>query len=358
MLIRQNFFDAKNQTYKGPLCQYDYNSVEIGNLLEFLRELPNSNRIYLIDSTDLKLDLPPDGFDTYIIGCFGELANIDFLTKINQKYSNRKLICLSSQNFSDCSQLNHFKIYYIEHLHKIIKYFPQQNFKKLKERQGYHSILSRRMEPHRYLFTAALLSRYPDSIYSLVRLFEGTKFTFEKLLEEIENRLVYIVNDKTLHNVLQSLMEQQPKILDGHQWSLDNIAYTEAKLHWVNESIFTSIPNHPTAYLTEKIVKPIVSTTPFVALGQTNIYKRLKDLKFDTGQDIFSIDFDDTETEANRIEKIFKLMDKLSLDFINDNIEKFQNTADYNFHHCYQDLNSHCENLNQKTICDVVSYAK
>lgn len=356
MIIRRNIIDPKTQTYKGTLDQYNFTSPEIGNLLEFLQDCTHKEKIWLVDSTDLLFDMPPKGYDTYIIGCFGELANLEYLNKLDKEYSTSKLVCLTSQDLTNCCSLENFQIFYIEHLHKLKTYFPQTDVKSLLDRNNLHSITSRRFEPQRYLFTAALLTLYPNSIYSLVRMFESKRFGFEQLALELENRFAYTISDPLIESKIKKLLDDEPKILPGHQWSIDNDAYLNSKCHWVTESIFLSLENAPTAYITEKTIKPIVAGCAFVLIGQSGVYHRLHQLGFQTNYDLFGIEFDHGHIDSIRIEKILALMKKLDDEFIFDNVSQLQQSVNYNYNHFYNQLASTCDQLNAQAKLDAVKY--
>lgn len=343
------------QTYSGPLSDYSYSSVEFGDLLSFLKQVQRPNKVFLIDSVDLNPSLPSRDFDTYIIGCFGEYANVNFLQQMDKLYADKKLICITSQEI-DFQLLPNFRVYNIEHLHKLQTYFIKNTFKQLKERTYLHSILTRRVDVHRYLFTAALLSRSGNVTYSLVKVAEDKKISlveFEQLLREYLN---YQINEPKVREILADLLMADAKILPGGQWSLYNDAYTNTKLHWVNESVFLSIAGEPRAYITEKTIKPIVSCTPFIILGQSKTYARLKKLHINTYDEIFEIKHDDIEAEPNRIEKIFKLMESCTCEFINDNLVELQKIADYNYDYFYHGISKHCEELNSFAYNQIVDY--
>jgi len=354
MLIERPILNPYTTTYKGSLSKYHYASSEFDNLLDFLREVTNPDEVYLIDSLDFNYEMPPQNFESYIVGFFGEFGNLQFLKEIEQHLPNKKLICLSSQYILD-GYLEHFQVYQIEHIHKLFRYFPRKDTVSLKDRNNLHSILSRRTEVQRVLFIAALLSYYDKVIYSFVNFFANADLEkdFVKFLKNYHN---YELRDLSIRQKVQKVLTEPAKVLQGHQWSINNLAYQDVLLHWVNESVFTSSDNEPLAYITEKTIKPIVSGTPFVVLGQPYVYERLESLGINTYRDIFEIDFDVNISSAERIEKILELMSKCSKEFLYDNVNELQNIADYNIDYFYNGLSEHCENKNSHNYQKILEY--
>ena len=82
MLIERPILNPYTTTYKGPLSKYHYASSEFDNLLDFLREVTNPDEVYLIDSLDFNYEMPPQNFESYIVGFFGEFGNLQFLKEM------------------------------------------------------------------------------------------------------------------------------------------------------------------------------------------------------------------------------------------------------------------------------------
>lgn len=353
---------AGNQTYNGPLPDYHYQNSEIGNLLDFLQQIKRSYRVWLIDNLDYGTKFPKSGFDIYVVGCFGEAARYDFLKQLNDCYSNKKIICLTPQAVN-LQGLDNIKVYNIEHLHTLINFFPKTNTTDLAQRDYLHSILTRRLELHRILFTALLLNSHQKVLYSMVKLPGAeysnpkadwmTKFLPDEFVQSINNKFGYLCNTAIANKIKELLTET--RVVEGTQWDIANGAYQNTIVHWVNETIFMTEDLSPTAYITEKTIKPIVSRTPFVVLGQINTYQRLKRLGFRIYDNVFNIDFDHG-TESDRIEKIHKLIVQLDQTTVNSNLDKLQSDADWNYEYFYKGFAEHCKSLNSIVINEIIEY--
>lgn len=353
---------AGSQTYNGPLPGYCYQNSEIGNLLDFLQQIKRSYRVWLIDNLDYGTAFPKAGFDIYIVGCFGEAASYDFLKQLNDSYSDKRLICLTAQAVN-LQGLNNIKVFNIEHLHTLINFFPKTNTTDLAQRVNLHSILTRRLELHRILFTAFLLTSHRKVFYSMVKLPGAeysnpkadwmTKFSPDEFLQSINNKFDYKCSNTVANKIKELLTET--RIVDGNQWDTSNDAYQNTIVHWINETIFMTEGLSPTAYITEKTIKPIVSRTPFVVLGQINTYQRLKRLGFRIYDNVFDIDFDQG-IESNRIEKIHKLMVQLDQATIDSKLDKLQADANWNYEYFYKGFAEHCKSLNSIAINEIIEY--
>lgn len=79
--------------------------------------------------------------------------------------------------------------------------------------------------------------------------------------------------------------------------------------HFINVVTETTI--HTDVFISEKTWKPIIGMRPFLILGDYNIYPQLKDLGFDTFDDVFGVWWDNKnwETRAERIISILKGFD-------------------------------------------------
>lgn len=89
----------------------------------------------------------------------------------------------------------------------------------------------------------------------------------------------------------------------------------------------------PNLLLSEKIFKPIAFRHPFIVWGQSGVLKKLKELGFETYNNLFDESYDTEQDEATRLDKLVANIslvanqpyDKLTLDKIQHNYELFFN---------------------------------
>ena len=332
-------FNVATRTYCGPLSNYHYNNSEIGDLWSWIRAVRSKEKIYFIDNLWWDAELPQDTYDCYVIGVFGEFANTRFLEQLDQRCANVPGYVLTSINI-DSARYKNLKILSYEHLQQYKMFFPKTPYDPLSVRTNMHSILTRRVDFHKTIFTAALLNKCPELEYSFCFVGSGqfNQEHFDKNYRDYVN-----IDTSEFSKEISQLLTQGPKVFsDVGQWSIDIPAYKNTILHWVNEAIFLSIDANPTGYLTEKIIKPIVSGTPFVLLSQKHSYKRLKALGFNVYDEMFDLSWDDAD-DIDRANGILKLMNtcKHGID-----ITVAQKIADYNYNHFYNGLEPVTEQIN------------
>jgi hypothetical protein len=133
--------------------------------------------------------------------------------------------------------------------------------------------------------------------------------------------------------------------------------YQDAWVNLTNESWHyskTIFNNHnfyyPGPYLTEKTFKPLLAGRPFLAVGQCNTYKTLKELglSVDFG---FDINYDTDSGDLTRIKDIFSTIDYIQ----NTNLDHlFQSGIDAVRHNLNYIRNNnlfvHCEDLNTESV--------
>jgi hypothetical protein len=339
--------------YSGPLAEYRYPSyLEFRGLLSFLKQINSKHRIHLTDIMYWDMPYPDSDFDVYIICAFGEFINEEFINHIdsNPKFADKHLILLTSQLYEPHNLLK-FKVFYIEHMHTIVDFFKPAPYSKLVARQHTHSLLSRRNALHKSLVLNHLLKRYPNAEYTLANL-ETTEFKIQTVQQDAQLVLGLNISDSVADEIIK--LHQNTKTVSGHQWSIDNNLYKNTKLNWAVESIFLTRQNCPTAYLTEKIIKPITSGSCFVLVSQMHSYQRLRLLGFETFENKFQIDFDH-ESDQIRLDSIFQLIDLKNFDDILNDPE-IQHLVDYNYHYFFNDFFNNVESTNQSKIENLLDY--
>jgi hypothetical protein len=149
-------------------------------------------------------------------------------------------------------------------------------------------------------------------------------------------------------------LHQNPVTVDGPQWGVDNPVYQNSQLIWTAESIFVSQDNGPTAYITEKLMKAVISGSPFIAVSQKNTLERLRLLGFETYEKEFGIDYDD-KSDIDRYTAIFDLIDNFNLKPVLESA-KVQDIADYNHNYFYTKFYNHVEQNNIELIDQLIEY--
>lgn len=349
-------FQLWNPTsYYGDLKNYSFPcDKEFSDLLLFLRGIKSNKKCHLTDVNYWDMKYPPTGYDIYIICAFGEFVNEDFLNKIEQDtYFEDKLVVLITSQYWETNKFNLIKVFHLEHLQTITRFFDPTESKNIIERSHCHGILSRRTAIHKSYTLVNLLDRFlkdvqytfcnaPEQEYSLQTLNQDLNLYYPGL-DLTDNQL----------NIL-TYLHDNPTMVDGHQWSIDNYVYAESQLIWTPESIFLSRENAPTAYLTEKTFKAIVSRSPFIIIGQKHSYARLTSLGFMDYTDEFNIQFDDL-SDLDRFAGLIELMDTFDFSsFLTSS--KAQEIADYNYHYFFNNFVTYVNKQNEKKIEQILEF--
>jgi hypothetical protein len=340
-------------SYKGALSNYRYANWQFSNLLDFLSQVKNPDKIWIGDNLDWTISHTqvPNNYDTYIFGYFGEFVNTDFLQKINIRLADKKLILLSS---TDCStfDLSNFQKFYLEHLHHWVKHYPKTVYSPLRMRSYQHSILVGRLAVHKIIALAQLKVLYPNLLYSYQKKSSG---------EIYESN--FFSHYQTIHNInLSSDLKQQIQQLfddapvthfskndnqSSQIWfNSDLPAYSNSIFHWSVESIYQTLNNFPKSYLTEKSMKPFTTGTPFAVLGQKHTQERLCRLGFQPYFDYQKLD----DTDDN-----FRLLDTINAIDIKD-LDHLQSIVDFNYNWFYNNFFDHVEKINADTKRTVLDY--
>ena len=90
--------------------------------------------------------------------------------------------------------------------------------------------------------------------------------------------------------------------------------------HWRSHfaTVVTESCHHTDVFLSEKIFKPLIGMRPFLVLGDRNIYVKLKELGFDTFEDLFPNVGLDNENYERRAENLLKDLRKICLTPLKD----------------------------------------
>jgi hypothetical protein len=340
--------------YSGCLAQYTYpENIECQKLLQFLKRVINKKRVHLTDVNYWKMPYPLPEYEIYIVCAFGEFVNEDFIHTLDEDplFTNKHIILITSQYYQP-TNLKNVKVFYLEHMHTIVDYFCSKTYTKLSERSHCHGLLSRRNAVHKSLVLNRLYNNHVDSLLYTICNIESTEFQIQNLAQDSRYILGVKLSEQEVSDI--TALHNNPISIPGHQWSVNNNIYNNTKLNWAVESIFLSREFCPTAYLTEKIIKPIVAGSCFVLVSQQHSYQRLKSWGFETFENIFQLDFDQ-DTDPVRLEKIYHLIDTTDFNDILCNPE-IQQAVDYNHAYFFGDFVKNIDQSNEPRIEEIIKY--
>ena len=135
-------------------------------------------------------------------------------------------------------------------------------------------------------------------------------------LASLENKLrktdddIVISDDEwtKLATLPQRILAHPDDDTDHNDRTTDHIAYTSACLNIITET--TS--RNETPQLTEKSFKPILAGQFFIMIGNRGLIQYMRDIGFDTLDDIIDHSYDDIEDDRDRISAAVKELDRLN----------------------------------------------
>ena len=148
---------------------------------------------------------------------------------------------------------------------------------------------------------------FNDMIFGWGRRTGWTKDFLEQ--EDFINDIV-ISDDEwaKLATLPQRILAHPDDDTDHNDRTTDHIAYTNACLNIITET--TS--RNDTPQLTEKSFKPILAGQFFIMIGSRGLIQYMRDLGFDTFDDIINHSYDNIEDERERISTAIKELDRLN----------------------------------------------
>ena len=336
--------DWKKTTYSGPLKSYTYpRDIECGDLLHFLKQVDSNKKIHLTDVIFYD-NYPPAGYDMYIVCAFGEAVDEEYVNRLDADDLRPNPVLITSQLYHT-TNYKRVQVFYLEHLHTIKRFFNKTEYSKLSTRSKTHGSLSRRNSFHKTILTAKLLNKFPNDLnYSFCNL--DLNCGVANLKDFYPNLNLTDADLTTIEH-----LKNNPIVIPGEQWDIDNIVYQDSKLIWTLESTFLSKLNSPVAYLTEKIVKSIITGSVFVLVAQQNSYKRLNNMGFES---VIKLSSDD-KLDSDRFEELFDLIDNFDFDALL-NSKETQEIVDYNYNYFWGAFYSHMLYRNQSRIEEILDY--
>lgn len=227
------------------------------------------------------------------------------------------------------------------------------------------SSLANRHEYHKAAITAYILNNF---------LMEDTIISWHKW--NAREEIYYLADDYSIDKKIKQqlsskkFLETESIEFDIFDNSLntpninihwDNAAYLDCAVNITNESTFSSIGvistdrsvAIPGPFITEKTIKPLLSGTAFLHVGQPFLLRKLNELGIDTNFG-FPSDYDNEPFEDDRILKIYKsiefimnsTIDELyqnSYDAIVNNLDCIKNGVFYN--NCKKHNNKHVDKI-------------
>jgi len=337
--------------YSGELKNYKYPSdVEFGDLLTFLKQVDVNKKIHLTDVIFNRYPLP--GYDMYIVCAFGEAVDEDFINRLDADESLPNPVLITSQLYNT-TNYKRVKVFHLEHMHTIRRFFQKTEYTKLSNRTTTHSILSRRTALHKTLLTVKLLAKFPTNLnYTFNSWQPGEVFEYtENSIEQGLDLFYPGMQITDLEKAKIKNLHQTPVVIPGDHWGIDNKMYQDSKLVWATESIFFSKQHAPVAYLTEKTIKPIISGSAFVSVAQQLGQQRLDNLGFKSIIELQT----DTRTDQERFGELFNLIDNYDFEDLLSRPET-QEIVDYNYSYFWGAFYSHIEYRNRDRITEILDY--
>jgi hypothetical protein len=133
--------------------------------------------------------------------------------------------------------------------------------------------------------------------------------------------------------------------------NLTNESWHYSKTIFDNQNFY-----YPGPYLTEKTFKPLLAGRPFLAVGQCNTYKTLKELglSVDFG---FDISYDTDSGDLTRIKGIFSAIDHIQNTNLDDLFQSGIDAVRYNLNYIKNnELFVHCEDLNTESVRSIKDF--
>ena len=283
----------------------------------------------------------PKGHDLYVVSFHYERVECEWL--INQcKKISQPIIVLndgSSYDFPWPSNVHFFNFYsWHIHLNQIMEWFPNRQIRNLKYKI---SAVCNRITQSKLLVTTALLENF-NRKELLVKL--GTWLEEKNVhnrqptgVEKLDN-LSKIFFEKYYGHVI--LVDDFTD--DTHNFQRVNSIpwqpfYLESAIHLSNESYHYSMMSHngvtsicPGPHISEKTFKCLLSQTPFISVGQFNLYGQLTKLglKFDYGN--INLSWDQDPGNLSRLSSIIDTIIDLKNYSISDIDEMTQESSKHN----------------------------
>jgi hypothetical protein len=181
-----------------------------------------------------------------------------------------------------------------------------------------------------YLLKEYLTGNYSDSYFSFLMyiteyndlLMVGDMIEQEMISKNIESYNSLLPIELDTHNITD---KSSFSVMDTFKKEL----FLDSCINLVTESSF--VGNE--LFLSEKILKPILSYQPFIVFGPYGYLNRLKEYGFKTFSDFWDEGYDNIESPHDRIDVLINLvrtLNNLSIEEMNELYQKTKNICIYN----------------------------
>lgn len=206
----------------------------------------------------------------------------------------------------DCTHIGntsegHYFSFWVEFIDFYKKYFFDECYTSKPNLQYHFMCLNNKPNDHRRYLLNKIFEQeiiYKKGNISVLQRDAGYNFEHPIILEE--NRPPELVSMFYDHEVLS----------DKH--IANDIISLGDPIHWNSHfvNVVTESAAHTDVFLSEKIFKPIIGLRPFLALGDRNLYPKLREFGFDTFEDLFpnvGLDVDRDKRADNLIKDLKKV---------------------------------------------------
>ena len=171
----------------------------------------------------------------------------------------------------------HYFSFWISFIHRHMDTFFDECYTELPNLKKHFMCLNHQPHQHRRYFLNYLFEtgRFKDGIISAVKPHEEYDFQNPIILKE--NRPPHIMKNFAEWEILSETHLANDII------SLGDPTYWNS--HFC--TVITESCMHSDVFLSEKTFKPIIGLRPFIIIGDTGVYAKLKEMGFDTFEDLF-----------------------------------------------------------------------
>ena len=293
--------------------------------MNWLQELPKNTYFALwlkLPSVNSLIELPP-GHNLYVVSFHSERFDLGWIMEQAKKI-DAPIIVLndgSCYNTPFPSNIYFFNYYsWHQHLDTIMTWFPNKQPRQVKYKV---SVVCNRITQSKMLISTAIME-YLDRHDCMIKLGDWLEEKNIHYRQPTNNAVLDELADIFFNQYFGKTIE-----IDDFSNKTDNVQrknsnpwqplYTEAALHFTNESYHYSLMNgkygqsiEPGPAYSEKTFKCLVAGTPFIAVGQFESYRYLEELglKFDYGD--IDLAWDKDPGNLTRMEGMINMIKNLS----------------------------------------------
>jgi hypothetical protein len=293
--------------------------------MNWLQELPKNTYFALwlkLPSVNSSVKLPP-GHNLYVISFHSEHFDLNWLLEQTKKI-NSPIIVLNDGGYYDSPlppNVYFFNYYsWHQHLNTMMSWFPDRHTRQVKYKVS--AVCNRITQSKMLIFTAIM--KYLDQNDCMIKLGNWLEEKNVHYRQPTNVALLDELSDIFFNQYFGKTIE-----IDGFTNETHNVQrknsnpwqplYTQAALHFTNETYHYSLMQNeqrhsinPGPAYSEKTFKCLIAGTPFIAVGQFDSYRFLKELglKFDYGD--IDLSWDNDPGNLSRIEGIINMIKSIS----------------------------------------------